>query len=166
MCFFVVGNEDNNDFEANTFNYLTWNVGIVFSANLRLIDSSLLETEYFQQNLIKDVRDVLTRKISGLSFSLKITSVTTKFNEIYSEFSLDDSEGYLRSPMTGFRFNVQIVLQESCDTDVFDPCEAINQNLSESEKCCVVSSVDFSKQSVLDCLTSQQVIDLKAALCV
>ena len=160
MCFFVVGNEVHNSFLQNNFNYISWDIGIVFSANLEIINKPLLQTEYFQQNLIRDVREVLTRKLSGLSFTLEIENITTNFDEIYQEFVLQEKEGYLRSPLTGFRVNCKVTLQEECDNFIMDWKDAIVKNLSQAEKTEILKSLDFKKYKQV--LSPKQIIDINA----
>lgn len=163
MCFFVVGKE-NSDFDQFHYNFLQWKVGIVFSANLDKISKATLSTEIFTQNLIRDVREVLTRSLGGLSFTLEINDVVTEFNEIYKEFRLEEEEGYLRSPQTGFRFNCTITLQEDCVEYFIDPTEALISNFSPEEKRTILSNVDFSDDENFNALTPQQINDLTARL--
>lgn len=164
-CFFVVGREDNKDFDFNQYNYLEYNVGIVFWVNLELINGALLDTEYFTQNLIKDVRDILTRKIGGLSFALEIENVVRGLEEIYREFRLDEKEGYLRSPYSGFRFNCKITLQEDCGGFMYDRGEALKQNISENEILSVLlPKIDFSQAGAFNSLTAQQKLDIQNQL--
>lgn len=158
-CFFVVSKEDNYDFEINQSNYLRWDVGIIFWVNLKLINKQLLKTEIFTQNLIRDVRYVLTRKSGGFPFSLKIKTVEREFREIYKEFTLNENEDYLRSPFSGFRFNLEIVMRENCNI-VLDTVQALLQNLSKAEKLAILSSLDFSDTETFNALTQQQKIDL------
>ena len=158
-CFFVVDKEENYDFEINQSNYLRWNVGIIFWVNLKLINKQLLKNEIFTQNLIRDVRYVLTRKSGGLPFGLKIKTVEREFRDIYKEFTLNENEDYLRSPFSGFRFNLEIVMRENCNI-VLDTVQALLQNLSKAEKLAILSSLDFSDTETFNALTQQQKIDL------
>lgn len=164
MCFFVVGKEEDYDFEVNHKNYLKWNVGIVFNVNLDLINKPLLDNEIFTQQLIRDVRDVLTMHIGGIGFGLKIKEVVTELREIYKEFNLKEEEEYLRAPMQGFRFNCEITLQEDCSGVTYNPCEAVKKNLSPQEKNCVLGSLDFSDSTVFNSLSQQQQDDLNNSL--
>lgn len=155
MCFFVVGREENEDYEQHQSNYLKWNVGIIFWVNLELINKPLLQNEIFTQNLIKDVRHLLTMQGGGLSFGYKLKSVERELKEIYREFTLKEEEEYLRAPYSGFRVNMEITLQEECDGFTFDACQAIKQNLSEAEiNNCVVPVIDFSE--AVNYMTPQQ----------
>lgn len=156
MLFFVVGKEQDNDFETHQHNYLTWDVGIIFWVNLELINAGVLSTEIFTQNLIKDVRHILTMQLGGIGFGLKIKDVVRELNEIYKEFTLSEDEEYLRAPYSGFRFNVSITLQEECGDYMFDSCNAIKQNLSKNEiNNCVVPIIDFT--SAINFLTPEQI---------
>ncbi len=164
MCFFVVGKEDNYDFDRNISNYLRWDVGIIFSVNLKLINPTLLLTENFTQNLIRDVREVLTRKLAGLSFGLEIKTVEREFKEIYREWSLLEQETHLKAPLSGFRFNCVITCREECD-NVLNPVSLIQTTLSKMEIVkAVLPNVDFTDPIFLNALTPQQRIDLLANL--
>ena len=161
MCFFVVNKEENRGYEAFSHNYLTWRVGIIFQANMKLIDEALIQTENFTQNLISDVRGLLTRGSRGLSFTPKIINVEQEFREIYREFTLEEKEGYLRSPQTGFRINLDVTLQEDCDNQFYDRGEALSSNISPIETAqYLLDKIDFSVQGNFDALTAQQRIDL------
>lgn len=160
MCFFVVGKERIRNFQQYEQNFITWEVGIIFNVNLELINNPLSKNELFTQNLISDVRKVLTN--SGLNIEIK--EVVRDFRDIYREFSLSEDEQYLRAPLQGFRFNCEITLLEDCFTQFIDVCAAIKQNLSIAEKKCLFEDIDFSNPYNLIYLTEQQKEDLKNIL--
>lgn len=161
LCFFVVGKEENKDFDQFHHNFLQWNVGIVFSVNLKAINEALLGTEIFTQNLIRDVRHLLTRELGGMGFQLQIREVVQELREIYQEFTIDESKDYTRAPSAGFRFNCRITLQEKCGDYMFDPEKALLQNISPAERVTVLlPTIDFSIQNNFNNLTAQQKVDL------
>lgn len=156
MCFFIVGKEENYDFDEFHQNYLKWKVGIVFNVNLSLINSLLLQNELFTQHLIRDVRNVLTMKMGGIGFTLKLINIEREFGEIYREFNLQEENEYLRSPMQAFRVNCEIILQEDCNNVSYNPCEALQKNLSKDEKICVLESIDFNDDDYISALSEEQ----------
>lgn len=159
-CFFIVGKEDNYDYATHQRNNLRYDVGIVFWVNLKAINENLLQNENFTQLLIRDVRDVLTMQAGGLSFSFKIKTVEREFRQIYREFNMREEEDYLRSPYDGFRFNLEVIVQEDCDSVTYDPIKALIQNLSQAEKIAILQSLDFTDPQIIGALTDQQKTDL------
>jgi len=164
LCFFVVGKERIDDFERS-HNYLKYDVGIVFWVNLEKIDSDLLKTEYFRQNLISDAREILTRRSGGLSFNLKIKEAVTEFKEVYKEFDLSEKENYSKAPYAAFRINCEFVMSENCGDNFFDPAKALLQNVSESDILDILlPTIDFSIDANFNSLTEQQKTDLISKL--
>lgn len=159
-CFFVVGKEENYDYLQHQVNNLRFDVGIVFWVNLKAINDPLLKNEIFTQNLIRDVRNVLTMQAGGLSFSFKIKDVEREFRQVYREFTLKEEEDYLRSPYDGFRFNLELIVQEDCDMVTYDPREALINNLSKAEKIAILQSLNFADPQIIGALTDQQKTDL------
>ena len=92
QCFFFVTKETISEFQTGMYSFLTYDTAIIFSVNLELINKSLLNTEIYQQILIAQVRDVLTRQIIGSSYQLKINSVDLLFENVFSEFDLKNAE--------------------------------------------------------------------------
>ena len=113
MFFFYVGKE-RNDYAPNQTNFLRYDVAIIFSANLKLIDEAKLENGLFTQELIRDVRRLLTTSHPLFDFHYKIKTVTRDLREVYREFVLDSIEQYNRAPMQCFRFDIEITTQEEC----------------------------------------------------
>jgi hypothetical protein len=113
MCFFMVGN-GINDFESNQQNFLTYRVSIIFSVNLELIDKPKLDQGLFTQELIRDVRRLLTETMANHEFDYKIKTETRDLKDCFREFVLDDIESYNRAPMQCFRIELDVRVQESC----------------------------------------------------
>lgn len=166
MCFFVVGKEENKSFEKYSQNFLTWKVGIVFWVNLKLINEPLLENEFFVQNLIADVRNVLTNLVGHLAHDIKIKDVEREFNEIFKEFSLEEKNEYLRAPYSAFRFNCEFTTREDCNLQTLDPSQSLIQNVSTSEILSVIlPTLSFSDNDVFAALSQQQKDELTLRLC-
>ena len=130
-----------------------------------MIDKSLLDTELFTQNLIRDVREVLTRKMLGTWYELYINEVVREFGEVYSEFSLEESEQYLVAPYQAFRFNCSVKYQEECPI-ALNRGSAIVNNISEAEiLTLLLPTLDFTDTNVFNSLSVQQKADLTLLLC-
>lgn len=162
--FFVIDKERPLTSDANSQNYLTWNVGIVFFANMELINKSFADNQDFTQNLIKEVRDVLTNKLLGVGYKANIIDVPREHNEIFKEFLLQDRR-YVIMPFTAFRFNVNITLREDCIL-VNNREAAILNNVSNFEiRNYIIPSLDFTGDDFL-ALSEQQRTDLLTRLTV
>lgn len=121
QCFFYVFRENILQFNTNQYSYLSYDTAIVFSVNMDLINSTILETEIFQQNLVAQARDVLTRKLLGVNYNLTITSVDFLFENVFSEFDLADATQLEKAPLSHFRFNVTIQVPEACPVPTIAP---------------------------------------------
>lgn len=113
MCFFMVG-QGRNDYKANSHNFITYPVSIIFSVNLELIDKPKLDAGLFTQELVRDVRRLLTTTMLNHEFDYVLRTETRDLRETYREFVLDDLEAYNRAPMQCFRFELDVRIQESC----------------------------------------------------
>lgn len=113
MCFFMVS-RGTNDFKANEYNFLTYQVGIIFSVNLELIDAVKLRSGLFTQELMREVRRKLTESVMLFDFDYSIQFETRDLREVYREFQLDDLEQYNRAPLQCFRFDLELKVQEQC----------------------------------------------------
>ncbi len=166
MCFFVVGKEEPyKKFERHQHNYLKHRVGIVFSANLNIINNGLLTTEIFTQHLIRDVRAVLTRKMLGKFYKVDIISVPQEFRDVFAEFDLSEHDNYIKAPQAIFRFNIDVIYQESCPDVAYSACAILTQNISESEiLTCLLPTLDFSEIDTFNALTVQQKVDIENQL--
>jgi hypothetical protein len=113
--------------------------------NLKLIDETLLKTEYFDEHQIEDVREALIRGLLGKSYRLTVNNVTRDFDEVFEEFDVSKDYGASLAPMSYFRFNCTVAVNEDCAGVSLDRCGAITQNLSQSDICsCVIPNLDFS----------------------
>lgn len=170
--YFAVSDERLIDYEAQRYNYSSFDVGIVFCVNLELIDASLLQTENFTNNLIADVKEVLRKKADTLSFALKVDTITVDRDEVYKElvFPFDPKSienllnfgEYQRVPFSIFRFNCKFFIRQECDQFLYDYLAAIVQNSTFDQKLAVLSSLNFSDPNVLAALSEGQKTDLKA----
>jgi len=162
--FFVIDRERQVTNDQLSQNYLNWNVGIVFFANMETINKSFSDNQDFTQNLIKEVRDVLTNKLLGTGYRLGIIDVVREHNEIFKEFLLADRR-YIVMPFTAFRFNVNITLKEDCLL-VSNRQAAILNNVSKLEIInYIIPSLDFTGDDFL-ALSEQQKTDLLTRLTV
>jgi len=121
QCFFYVVKETISQFQPGMYSYLSYDTAIIFSVNMELINDALLQTEIFQQILVAQVRDVLTRDLLGSSYQLSISSVDFLFENVYSEFDLADAQQLEKAPLSHFRFNCTIKLPEQCPTPAIVP---------------------------------------------
>lgn len=124
--FFLVGPE-RNEFEPNQMNYLSYDVAIIFSVNLELINSDKLDQGLFTQELIRAVRRLLTETMINHEFEYTIKTVTRDLKEVYKEFVLDDIEQYNRAPLQCFRFDLIVKIREDCPVpaaflDLYEGC--------------------------------------------
>ncbi len=121
QCFFYVTKENISQFQPGMYSFLSYDTAIIFSVNMELINDALLQTEIYQQILVAQVRDVLTRQLLGASYQLSITSVDFLFENVYSEFDLADAHQLEKAPLSHFRFNCNIQLPETCPTPSIIP---------------------------------------------
>lgn len=164
MCFFSVGKEQV-EFNQNEYNYISYSIGIVFWVNLKSINSSLLNTEIFTQNLISEVRNVLTRKLTGTNYKLEIENVVREFSEVYREYSLHEDENYLVAPYQAFRFNCKVKFRENCINTNISSCSILQQNISKNEVLtCLLPTLNFQENDIFNSLTNQQKIDIQTQL--
>ena len=121
QCFFYVFRENILQFNTNQYSFLSYDTAIIFSVNMALINATILGTEIFQQNLVAQARDVLTRKLLGVNYNLSITSVDFLFENVFSEFDLADATQLEKAPLAHFRFNVTIQVPEACPVPTISP---------------------------------------------
>tara|TARA_R100001460_G_C3469200_1_gene166945 strand:+ start:58 stop:657 length:600 start_codon:yes stop_codon:yes gene_type:complete len=114
QCFFFVQQENISEFSIGQNSLLTYNVAIIFSVNLKLINEVLLSTEIYTQRLISEVRDYLTRQLMPTSYILTLQSVFTRFQQVFSEFNITEDKGKNHAPLQHFRFNATIQMREAC----------------------------------------------------
>jgi hypothetical protein len=160
---FFVGDATLPDQQKGFYGWVQHEIGIIFSANLKTIDSALLATEDFTEHLIQDVREALIRDLVGKSYRLTIDSITRDFDDVYAEFDVSQDRGIAHAPMTHFRVNATVIFREDCAGVSLDRCAAILQNLSSDDLCnCVIPSIDFTVFG--DCLSQQQLDDISALI--
>jgi len=121
QCFFYVVKETISQFQPGMYSFLSYDTAIIFSVNMELINNTVLQTEIFQQNLVAQVRDVLTRQLMGAAYQLTISSVDFLFENVYSEFDLADAQQLEKAPLSHFRFNCTIKLPETCPVPSIAP---------------------------------------------
>ena len=120
QCFFYVSKETITEYATGQYNFLNYDVSIIFSVNMDLIKRSLLDTEIYQHNLIAQVRNVLIRKMLGNFFTIKINTIDFSFDTVFSEFNIPKPEQLERAPYSHFRINCIISMQESCPAPSVD----------------------------------------------
>jgi hypothetical protein len=113
QCFFFVRRETITQFQTGQFGFLNYDVSIIFSVNMKLV-SDLVNTDIYQTNLIAEVRNVLTRQLLGKTYKLTIQSIDYVFEDVFSDFNIQNQEQVEKSPLTHFKVNCQIVLPEDC----------------------------------------------------
>jgi hypothetical protein len=123
-CFFFVSRETITEFQTGMYGYLNYQVGIIFSCNMELIQSTLLSTEIYQQTLIAQVRNVLSRQLLGKSYKLTIQSIEYLLENVFTEFNIQDESQVEKAPFTHFRVNCSIVLPEACPVPEIPPLVA------------------------------------------
>jgi hypothetical protein len=113
-CFFYVSRETITQFQTGMYGFLNYQMAIIFSCNMELIQSTLLSTDYFQQNLIAEVRNVLSRLLLGKNYQLTLQSVEYLIENVFAEFDIQDTNQVEKAPFTHFRVNCTLVVPEQC----------------------------------------------------
>jgi len=113
MFFFFVGDGVPTTDSPNQ-NFIKYPTSIIFSVNLELIDKVKLDQGLFTQELIRDVRRMLTTTKAQHEFQYSILKESRDLRDVYREFVLDDLESYNRAPMQCFRFDLDVIVKESC----------------------------------------------------
>ena len=116
QCFFLVRRETISEYQQGMYNFLNYDVAIIFSVNMQLIHLRRTQTEIFQQNLIAQVRDVLTRQLLGKRYNIIINNIEYLFEDVFREFEMTEQATMEKSPLSHFRFNVSLSLLEECPT--------------------------------------------------
>ena len=161
--FFVIEKEKQLTYDIGQ-NFLNWNVGIIFFANMQLINKSFVDVHDFTQNLIKEVRDVLTNKLIGSAYKLTNSEVVREPNEIFREFILQDRR-FVILPFTAFRFNTSITMKEDCLLTSNREAAILN-NVSKFEiQNYIIPKLDFTTDDFLK-LSEEQKADLLTRLTV
>lgn len=113
MSFFMIGPGRVQD-EGNDEDFITYQVGIIFSVNLKLIDETKLNAGIFTRELMSQARKVIKTARPSFDFGLKATTETDDLQEVYREFRLDELQQYNRAPLQCFRINLEITIEEEC----------------------------------------------------
>lgn len=124
QCFFYVRRETISEYQTGMYSFLNYDVALIFSVNMELINATLTETDVFQQVLVAQVRDVLTRQILGKSYVLKVNTVEFLFEDVFREFNLSEQSTMEKSPLSHFRFNISVKMPEKCpvpEIESFNP---------------------------------------------
>lgn len=166
MFFIVVGPEILPEFERGEKTHLArHDVGIVFWCNLEKINTNLLNTEIFTQQLIKDVRTVFDKKMFKKGYQIKPSRVTREFSQVYREFSLKEIENYNMVPYQCFRFDCVLEYYTDCNDLPERTCDVLLSKLSDEELLrCILPNYDFSKSLTFNSLTAKQKDDLSEKL--
>lgn len=128
-CFFFVSRETITEFQIGQYGFLNYQMAIIFSCNMELIQSNLLSTEYYQQNLISQVRDVLSRQLLGKNYQLTLQSVEYLVENVFAEFDIQNTNEVEKAPYTHFRMNCSVVVPEQCPVPTLLPvldCKSID----------------------------------------
>jgi hypothetical protein len=110
MFFFYLGENGN----YNGDDYITYNVALIFSVNLDLIDEAKLELGLFTQELVRDARALILDSEYYGDFTLSILRESRDLRTVYREFTLDPVEQYNRAPLQCFRFDLTITYLPEC----------------------------------------------------
>jgi hypothetical protein len=129
QCFFFVRRETITEYQQGMFNFLNYDVSLIFSVNMELINSTLIETEIYQQNLVAQVRDVLTRQILGKTYQITINNIEYLFEDVFRDFNLSEQSTIEKSPLSHFRVNLSIVLPETCPVPLLPSITCFSMNL-------------------------------------
>jgi len=148
QCFFYVTKENISQFQPGMYSFLSYDTAIIFSVNMELINEALLRTEIYQQVLVSQVRDILTRQLLGAAYQLTIASVDFQFDNVYSEFDLADAQQLEKAPLSHFRFNCTIKLPETCPVPVIETCFSMDlDGVNEYIDCTNNSAFDLEHTS-------------------
>lgn len=114
QSFFEVGNQTPIDYSQKHQNFYEVDLGIIFWANLKKIDSVKGDSYYFAEQLKKDVRDKI-RTTNFLTGNIEIEEISEDIDQIFKEYTFVQREKqYFMYPYVGFRFDVKFTIQEEC----------------------------------------------------
>lgn len=113
MFFFIIGDGNFQD-EGNDKDFITYEVGVIFSVNLELINETKLNQGIYTRELMAQARNVIKKARPSFIFNMKMKSETDDLQRVYREFKLDDLEQYNRAPMQCFRLDLEITIEEEC----------------------------------------------------
>ena len=126
QCFFVVRRETITQYQQGMYNFLNYDVAIIFSVNMELINASLTETDIYQQVLVSQVRDVLTRQILGKNYNIVLNNIEYLFEDVFRDFELTEQSTMEKSPLSHFRVNMSLSIPEECPVPTLTPiCKSL-----------------------------------------
>ena len=121
QCFFLVRRETITQYQQGMYNFLNYDVAIIFSVNMELINASLTETDIYQQVLVSQVRDVLTRQILGKNYNIVLNNIEYLFEDVFRDFELTEQSTMEKSPLSHFRVNMSLSIPEECPVPTILP---------------------------------------------
>ena len=114
QCFFLVKKQKSLSNNTWGYGYLEYDVSIIFSVNLQKINDTLLETEIFTENLVKQVKDVLRGNV-GKFYKSNWNEILYNFEDVFADFNMKRKQQQAeKAPLDHFRFNMKFVLPEDC----------------------------------------------------
>ena len=113
QSFFIVDKETLTEQQQGQYGILNYDLSIIFSVNLELINDTLLQTDIFTANLVKQVRQVLRFNL-GKFYQLKVNSVDYLFENVFKGITVE-RQTLEKAPLQHFRFNLNLVMHEECD---------------------------------------------------
>ncbi|NQX78797.1 LamG domain-containing protein [Gilvibacter sp.] len=164
QCFFLVRRLSIDSDEWFVKGRLKYDLDLVFSVNLALINDALLETELFTANLESQVRDVLRSNV-GKGYRLELQEVFYDSKDIWNGLSVEIAT-IEKAPLQHFRMKCSVLLDEQCSTVPYDRCSALQRNLSDEDRnACLLPTYDFSNATVQSNVTPSQQVQLSDWLC-
>lgn len=126
QCFFIVRRETISQYQQGMYNFLNYDVSIIFSVNMELINATLTETDIYQQVLVSQVRDVLTRQILGKNYNIVLNNIEYLFEDVFRDFELTEQSTMEKSPLSHFRVNMSLSIPEACPVPTLTPiCKSL-----------------------------------------
>lgn len=113
MFFFFIGKGTAQD-EGNVADFLTYDVNIIFSVNLKLVDNEKLKTGVYTRELMSEARRTLKNAKRAFGFQMTLIEETDDLKETYRDFVVSDIESYNRLPLQCFRLTYKIKIRELC----------------------------------------------------
>jgi len=146
QCFFLVRRETVSEYQQGMYNFLNYDVAIIFSVNMKLINETLTATDIFQQVLVAQVRDVLTRKILAKNYNIVLNNIEYLFEDVYREFNLSEQSTIEKSPLSHFRINMSLSIPEACPVPIIasTTCKSLSfDGVNEFINCTNNSAFNF-----------------------
>ncbi len=164
QCFFMVRRLSIDADDWFVKGRLNYDVDLIFSVNLSLINNPLLETELFTANLESQIRLVLRSNV-GKAYRVNVQEVFYESRDVWRDLAVEIAT-VEKAPLQHFRVKCNISLDEGCTTVPYDRCTALQNNLSDSDRnICLLPTYDFSSSAVQSNVTPNQQIQLSDWLC-